>query len=119
MFRLCQNKKGVVLYMVLATLLIVVILANVVLGIILSQSRFTHHQVSRIQAYYASLAGMNLAREQLRTGAWGTGSYTLCKSGCTVNDSDIPYTVNINISNPDAQGIRTITLATNYTYYTP
>ena len=56
------------MYMVLATLMVVVVLANVVLTIIASQSRLTHHQVSRIQAYYASMAGINYATEMLRLG---------------------------------------------------
>lgn len=59
--------------MVLGTLLVVVILANVILSTILSQSRLTHHQISRIQAYYAAMAGMNYALEQLRLGNWHIG----------------------------------------------
>jgi Tfp pilus assembly protein PilX len=65
-----DKQRGVVLYLVLATIMIVVILANIVLNVVLSQTRLTHHQVSRIQAYYAGLAGMNYALEQLRTGNW-------------------------------------------------
>lgn len=110
------NEKGVVLYLVLGILLVVVVLANVILAIISSQSRLTHHQVSRIQAYYATQAAMNLTFENLRTGVWATGSYTLCNSGCTVNDPDIPFRVSINISDPAANGVRTINLTSNYTY---
>lgn len=105
--------------MVLGTVLIAVVLTNIILGFILSHYRFTYHQTSRVKAYYAGLAGMNLARENLRTGAWGTGTYHLCKSGCTspdVNDSDIPYKVTITIGAPDVKGIRPIKLSTNYTY---
>ena len=69
-----DNDKGVVLLMVLSTIFIVVILANVVLTLITSQSRLTHHQVSRIQAYYAAQAGMNYALEQLRLGNWSAGN---------------------------------------------
>lgn len=105
--------------MVLATLVIVVLLANVILAIISSQSRLTHHQTSRIQAYYAAQAGMNLAMEQLRTGAWGTGAFTLCNVDCTINDPNIPYTVNIVIGAPgtsiDGVG-RRIDITTTYTY---
>jgi Tfp pilus assembly protein PilX len=113
------NKRGVVLFIVLGTLLVVTSLATVILSLILSHARLTYHQTSRVQAYYAALAGMNLARENLRTGTWATGSYTLCKSGCTVNDSDIPYSVAINIAAPgtsiDGVG-RRITITTTYTY---
>ena len=114
------KRKGVVLFIVLGTLLVVVILAAVILSLILSHSRLTLHQTSRIQAYSAALAGMNLARENLRNGTWTTtplGSpYTLCKSGCTVNDADMPYKVTIEISAPDTKSIRTIKLTTAYTY---
>lgn len=75
-----QAKKGILLFMVLGMILIIVILAIVILNIISSQSRFTHHQVSRIQAYYAAQAGMNLAIERLRTGVWVSG--TDCVAGC-------------------------------------
>ena len=64
------KKRGVVLFIVLAALMVVIVLANIILSIMLSQSRLTHHQVSRIQAYYASFAGMNLAYDGLRTGNW-------------------------------------------------
>jgi len=116
MTKIMMNKKGVVLIIVLTTVLIAAILANVILGFILSHYRFTHHQSSRIQAYYASLAGMNLAQEKLRTGAWTTGTYTLCSSGCTVNDPDMRYKVTITISAPGANGLRTLGLKTTYTY---
>lgn len=89
------NKKGVVLFMVLGTLLVVIILANVVLAIISSQSRLTHHQVSRIQAYYAAQAGMNLALENLRTGTWTFSPTNSCPdtTPCIVTDSDFPVSV--------------------------
>ena len=64
------KKRGVVLFIVLATLMVVIVLANIILSIMLSQSRLTHHEVSRIQAYYASFAGMNLAYDGLRRGDW-------------------------------------------------
>ncbi len=112
------NNKGVVMVMVLGTILVVVILANVILTIILNQTRLTRHQIDRIKAYYAATAAMNLTFEQLRTGAWTTGAYSLCSSGCTVNDLDIPYRIDIVISAPGTgiNGTRTVTFTTNYTY---
>src|SRR3989338_8661960 len=110
------KEKGVVLFIVLATLMIVVVLANVMLNIMSSQSRLTHHQVSRIQAYYATQSGMNLAIERLRTGNWTEGSYCLgpTQVSCsgfsaanTIIDSDIPYPVNITIT-ADVNGRRTL-----------
>lgn len=120
-----SNKRGVVLFIVLATLMIVIVLANVILNIMSSQSRLTHHQVSRIQSYYAAQAGMNLALERLRTGNWIEGSYCLgpTQASCsgfpaanTVVDSDIPYPVNITITAPDANGKRTLNITATYTY---
>lgn len=99
MFRNIGNQKAVAMFMVLGTLLVVVILANVILNLILSQSRLTHHQVSRIQAYYAAQAGVNYAIEELRSGDWAmpaTGaSYTrtLCPAGCDITESDLPHSV--------------------------
>jgi len=91
------NNKGVVLIIVLATLFVVVLLANIILGLMSSQSRLTHHQVSRIQAYYADWGGVNYAYDKLRKGddpKWlmpaSGSSYTrkICRSdaGCTAPD---------------------------------
>ena len=112
MSNLRPGKRGVALFIVLGTILVVVILANIVLNIILSQSRLTHHQISRIRAYYASLAGMNYALEQLRTGTWVYhGDYcigNITAGHCSgfplphvVNDPDMPYEVRIHIDAPD------------------
>src|SRR3989338_8459923 len=67
-FIFSNHKRGVVLFIVLGTLLVVVSLATVILSLILSHARLTHHQTSRIHAYYAALAGMNYAIEKLRVG---------------------------------------------------
>lgn len=64
--------------MVLMTLLVTAILGTILLNFMSSQTRFTHHQVSRIQAYYAALAGMNYAYERLRTGTWAAGTDCTC-----------------------------------------
>jgi Tfp pilus assembly protein PilX len=116
-----NSKKGVVLYIVLCVLLTVVVLANIILHIISSQSRMTRHQVSRIQAYYASLAGMNLAVEKLKAGDWAPDPtqsyiYTLCKTGCTINDPDIHYKVSIRIDPANSSGVRSLNITANYTY---
>ena len=132
------NKKGVVLVMALMTLLVVLILANIILAIILSQSRLTHHQVSRIRAYYAALAGINYTIERLRTNTPGweppaSGSInrkTICPaaSGCDVPNSGLPYTVIVTIwpegSDPPTSahllaGVAPITATVDYTYTMP
>lgn len=112
------NRKGVVLFIVLAVLMIVIILASVILSIMSSQFRLTHHQVSRIQAYYASMAGINLAYDMLSQGDNNVGNWPqpatvtpnlfysrfLCKtasSGANCNtadaivDSNIPSSIQV------------------------
>lgn len=111
-----NNEKGIALFIVLMTVFIVVVLANVMLSLMSSHSRQTHHQVSRIKAYYADQAAMNLAIEQLRLGVWSTGAYTLCSAGCDFNDPAISYPVNIVISTANANGIRTINVTSNYIF---
>ena len=94
-----MDKRGIALFMVFGTILVVVILANVILNIMLSHSRLSHHQVGRIQAYYAAMAGTNYALEMLRTGTWTPPAVkSMCRAGCDVNDPNLPpYTVTITI----------------------
>ena len=68
MKRLENKEKGAALMFVLGTVLVLTVLANLALSLFLNQSRLTHHQVRRIQAYYASLAGVNYGFEMLRRG---------------------------------------------------
>lgn len=103
-----NNKKGVALFVALGLLLVVVILANIILAIILSQSRLTHHQVSRIQAYYGTMAGINFAIDKLRRGDWAVPT-TATPNTYTVTDSDFPSiiqnkTINITIIKPGETG---------------
>jgi Tfp pilus assembly protein PilX len=128
------RKKGIVLIIVLATFFIVVLLANVILALISSQSRLTHHGVSRIQAYYAAMAGINLAYENLRTGAWtipgsGSNTWTMC-SGCSgsgfIDEPNLPGSINNVVikvttaggtcSPPSADIPACITAAVDYSY---
>jgi len=107
------DKKGIALITVLVVLLVVVALANGILNIMLNQSRLTHHNVSRIRAYYAALAGIRLAYENLRTGSWVyNANYCINYSGNppvipavnTVGDPAIPYEVRITIGSPPPGG---------------
>lgn len=122
---------------VLGTILVVTILANVIMGLMLSQSRFTHHQVSRIQAYYACVAAMNYVLEQLRLGVGGwtpnppSGALKyFCLNGCVdpvvptfpiLNDADIPYNVQVTIYPQESGTNRTtrLDIKTDYTYTSP
>ncbi|MFY9402235.1 MAG: hypothetical protein WAQ07_02350 [Candidatus Omnitrophota bacterium] len=111
-----RNSKGSLLIIVLATVLIVFIFSLLILSIISSQSRLTHHQVSRIKAYYAGRGMMNYALERLRSGAWSLpptgsryyachralGSPKACVDSVTprytiTTDSSIPYNIQIAI----------------------
>ena len=89
------NKKGVVLFIVIGVIIIVTALATVILRVISSQSRLTHHQVGRIQGLYTGKAGMIYALEQLRLGAWKF-SPNSCPNpaGCPVSDPNFPNSVN-------------------------
>ncbi len=87
-----RNRRGVLLFIVLATIFIVATLSITILQIILSQSRLTHHQVSRIQAQYAAKAGMVYALEMLRTGVW-TASSCPSSTPCEVTDPAFPASI--------------------------
>jgi len=100
-----NNKKGVALFIVLATIFIVVLLGNIIVRIILSQSRLTTHQINRIQAYYAAMAGINLAYERLRSGndpSWPIPAAKTCYTKSLV-DSTFPISIRkIDITVADA-----------------
>jgi len=66
-----KDKKAAALLIVLGIILVVTVLVNVVLQIMLNQSKLSQHQVARIQAYYAANAGIVYAFEKLRTSADG------------------------------------------------
>ena len=70
MLKIRINKSGIALFIVLATIFVVLLLGEVTLKFIGAQNRFSHERVNRIQAYHAATAGMNYALEMLRTGAW-------------------------------------------------
>jgi len=76
-----SNKRGVILFIVLGTIISVMWISVVVLRIIEIQGRATHHHVSRIQAEYAAKAAIIYAFEQLRKNTdpnWtGTGPFTV------------------------------------------
>jgi hypothetical protein len=125
-----KSNKAAVLFLSLFVLLLVVIFANVILNIMRSHSRLTHHQVSRIQGYYAAMAGVNYALEKLRLGTWTVGTYCINNSGpdcpgpclagpTTVNEPDFPCSVTsvtVNIGSPDGSGIYPVSAEANYRY---
>ena len=126
-----SNRKGVILFIVLGVIIVVATLSTVILRIILSQTRLTHHQVSRIQAQYAAKAGVNYALEMLRTNDadWpATGEYTrvMRRSGSASPDFDesnlpasidrVEITVYDPSTNPGPSGTRKISAKAVYTY---
>ena len=97
------NRKGVLLFIVLGTLIVVATLSTVILRIISNQASFTHHHASRIQAQYAAKAGAIYALEMLRIndGNWSAAgaSYTryMYRSGASspdFNEPSLPSSVN-------------------------
>jgi Tfp pilus assembly protein PilX len=124
-----KSRRGITLILILAVILVVVWLANIALVLISSQSRFTHHQVSRIQAFYAAQAGINYALERLRQrddltwipGSGETITKDLCnQSSCDVEDSEIPFYVEISIGPPGSGPGNTTPVRATATYtYSP
>ena len=134
-----MNRKGAILVFVLLIILVVVMLANAALSIVNSQGRFTHHEVSRIRAFYACEGARNIAFERIRGG--NTNSFSICPdaAACAVApvmpdqliDPDIPFRVDVTVgaqgSAPAALGgagglggqVRQLTITATYTYTAP
>lgn len=104
-----SRRRGVALFLVLTVLLIVVMLTHVVLSLITSHSNLSNHQLRRIQAYYAAMAAINYATEQMRLGSGGwmpatNGQLTMymCRgpsdprcptASPAVNETSLPYPI--------------------------
>ena len=80
--------------------MVVAVLSTAMLRIVSNQARLTHHQVSRIQNIYAIKAAIVYATDKLRRNddpLWpATGpNYvrTMCRSGCHINEADLPLSV--------------------------
>jgi len=125
-----SNRKGVLLFIVLGVIMVVVTLSTVILRIILSQTRLTHHQVSRIQSHYAAKAGAIYALDKLRRNddaGWpAAGSHIryMYRSGATAPDFNDPnlapciQNVEITVYNPGSgiSGTRKVSAKATYTY---
>jgi hypothetical protein len=125
-----NNKKGVLLFIVVGIIIVVATLSTVILRITLNQARLTHHQVSRIQSQYAAKAGVNYALEKLRRNDdvfWpATGEYTriMRRSGASApdfNEPDLPASIDnveITVYTPGSgiSGTRKISAKASYTY---
>ena len=124
-----MSSRGIAFVLVMAFILAVVVSATISLLLMSTQARLTHHQVSRIQAFYAAQAGINYALEQLRTGGWVAGTDCPSASPCSVSfdsgdfkpPSIVGNTVSVVIrssnSPPDCPGDEACVSATAaYTY---
>jgi Tfp pilus assembly protein PilX len=131
MTKACPGKKGVALFITLAAVAIVIILANIVINIMSNQGRLTHHQVSRIKAYYAAQAGMVYTLEMIKNGVWTVdpaNTRYACHRSCIDSvsptftiptDPDIPYNVQVTIyplGTGGVSGTTRIDVKTDYTY---
>jgi Tfp pilus assembly protein PilX len=114
------------LYLVLAVLIVVVLVAGMFLNLVLSQTRLTHHQVTRTQAYFAARMGMNYAIEMLSRNdtEWpptGTYNRTICKTaGCNKTEPDLPDSIrNVTIFVGDVNATtntRPVNITIDYRY---
>ena len=125
-----RNRKGMLLFIVLGVIIVVTTLSTVILRIILTQSRLTHHQVSRIQSQYAAKAGINYALDKLRRNDdanWpNTGEYTwiMRRSGSTppvLDEPNLPGSIDrveitVYDSGSGTSGTRKISAKAIYTY---
>jgi Tfp pilus assembly protein PilX len=99
MFDFKLKNRGVALFVVLVTIFVVIILANIALNLMISQSRFTHHKVIRIQAEYAAWAAINYANEMLRLRTtnpllgWDSSSCPALTGGCPLADANFPASI--------------------------
>lgn len=118
-----RGNKGVVLFIVIANVFIVALLASIILIVMKNNSRLSQSKINRIKAYYGAYAAIVYAFDRLGTngaGAWTAGNYAICPAagaGCTVVESDIPFRVDINIGalGSGIAGTRSIVATANYT----
>jgi len=101
------GEKGIALFMALGLLMIVVVFANVILTIMLNQSRVTGHQVGRIQAYYAGMGGMNLALDNLRSGTWTFDPVNSCPEPVVGSRADCIIDETVDSALVDEDGVTT------------
>jgi Tfp pilus assembly protein PilX len=99
-----NSKRGFALFVVLGTLILGVVLGNVIMSLILNHARLTQHQTGRIQAYYAALAGVNVAIENLRTGVWTYTPNSCADPGATGTSACLVTDASFNAPNSPIVG---------------
>ena len=124
-----NNRKGMALYLVLAVLVVTAIVAGMFLNLILSNSRLTHHTVSRSQAYFAAKLGMNYAIEMLSHNepGWTDATAfdrTICRPDrgpCDKEEPDLPaainnITIHVGALGTGLLGTRDLNITVDYRY---
>ena len=125
-----RTNKGVILFMVIGVILVVVLFTGAMLKIISSQSRLTHHQVSRIQAQYAAKAAVLFALDKLRrnddVACWpAVGTYTRrmqrAGAGCDIIEPSLPISIQwidvvVGLPGSGVSGTRQVSATAEYTY---
>ncbi len=99
-------KRGALLFIVIMTIVVAVILGNVILNMMLSQGRLSLFELRRIQAKYASMAGINWAYQNLRTENWAMPAAGNCeRRSLTDGDTAFPSSINyvdVYVASPGA-----------------
>jgi Tfp pilus assembly protein PilX len=97
-----RANRGMLLFIVIGIILIVVVLSTALLRVVSNHKRLTHHQVSRIQAFYAAKAGVMYALDKLRRNddaCWPASGtidrimYPSGATGCNFNEPALPSSV--------------------------
>ena len=86
------------------SIVIALILSNVIVNILLSGGRLSGHELYRLQAKYASMAGINWGYENLRSGNWSRPAAGNCDRR-PLADSNFPPTINsidVYVASPGA-----------------
>ena len=117
-----RDKRGMILFIVIAIIMVVVILSTVILTIIANHSRLTHHMVSRIQAQYAAKAGVIYALDKLRrnddSACVSAGGWIMKSSGpaaCVIIEPNLPRSVlQVDITVSGAPGTQKVSAKATY-----
>jgi len=112
-----MNKKGVALFIVIGVIMLVILAANTILNVILSQTRLARHETGRIQAFYAAKSGIYHAIEQLSRQGYcpaGPCQYTLVDAAFP--NSVISVIINIGDVGTGINGTRRVDSTATFTY---
>lgn len=99
-------KRGALLLIVIMTIVVAIILSNVILNMMLSQGRLSINELRRIQAKYASMAGINWAYQNLiRGNPLFIPAGNCVRNSLTDSDTTFPSSINsidVYVASPGA-----------------